>query len=67
MLLDHVNIFYFISQKGKYIEETTPYIENLLKYLYVHLKVTFKEFVCDFIKDESGIWWLINIKAFTID
>jgi hypothetical protein len=20
----------------------------------------------DFIKDESGIWWLINVKAFTI-
>ena len=26
----------------------------------------FKELVCDFIKDESGIWWLVNIKAFII-
>ena len=22
--------------------------------------------MCDFIKDESGIWWLINIKAFKL-
>ena len=28
--------------------------------------VHFEELVCDFIKDESGIWWLINIKAFKL-
>ena len=48
------------------MEETTPYIENILKYLHVHLKVTFSEFVADFIKDESGIWWMVNVKAFRL-
>jgi len=28
--------------------------------------VTFTELVGDFIKDEEGNWWLVNIKAFII-
>ena len=27
----------------------------------------FKEFVCDFIKDEGGNWWFINVKAFILE
>ena len=53
--------------RGKYVEETVPYIENILKYFWVHLKTSFHEFVADFIKDESGNWWLINVKAFVFD
>ncbi len=29
--------------------------------------MTFKEFICDFIKDESGIWWMINVRGFVLD
>ena len=45
------------------MEETTPYIKNILTYLYIHLKISFLEFAADFIKDESGIWWFINVKG----
>jgi len=53
--------------RGKYVEETTPYIKNILTYLYIHLKITFLEFAADFIKDESGIWWFINVKGFILE
>jgi len=46
--------------RGKYVEETTPYIKNILKYLHQTLGVSFSEFICDFIKDESGIWWMVK-------
>ena len=29
----------------------------------VYAKLKFSELVGDFVKDEAGIWWLINIKA----
>ena len=44
---------------GKYVDETLPYIKNILRYLNINLHVSFSEFVCDFIKDESGIWWMV--------
>ena len=47
--------------KGKYVDETRPYIENIMEYLYIHLNIKFKEFIADFIKDESGIWWFVNV------
>ncbi|CAD8139136.1 unnamed protein product [Paramecium pentaurelia] len=53
--------------RGKYVDETVPYVKNLLNYIYIHLHITFKEFSADFIKDESGIWWFINVKGFIID
>ncbi|EGR32819.1 lmbr1-like conserved region family protein, putative, partial [Ichthyophthirius multifiliis] len=53
--------------KGKYVDETIPYIHNILRYLYLTLHINFQEFVCDFIKDESGIWWMVNVKAFIFD
>lgn len=48
--------------RGKYVEETTPYIKNIMKYLHQTLGVSFSEFICDFIKDESGIWWMVILK-----
>lgn len=35
--------------------------------MHIHLGVSFSEFAADFIKDESGIWWFINVKGFIID
>ena len=31
-----------------------------------HLGIKFEEIVGDFIRDESGIWWLVNIKGFVL-
>jgi len=33
----------------------------------VYAKAKFSELVGDFIKDEAGIWWLVNIKAVSLD
>lgn len=52
--------------RGKQIEETAPYLLNIVRYLDVHLKIKFQELVGDFIKDESGVWWMINIKGFIL-
>lgn len=51
------------TSRGKYVEETTPYLKNIMTYLQIHLGITFKEIAADFIKDESGIWWFINLKG----
>jgi len=40
------------------------YIKNLLKFLKVNAGAEFSEMVVDFIKDEAGTWWLINVKSF---
>lgn len=29
--------------------------------------MTFNEFVCDFIRDDSDTWWFIGLKAFIVD
>ena len=29
--------------------------------------MSLKEFVADFIRDDDGVWWFINVKAFIID
>ena len=36
------------------------------RYFTIHLNVQFTELIGDFIKDESGTWWLINVKGFLI-
>ncbi|KRX09079.1 hypothetical protein PPERSA_01966 [Pseudocohnilembus persalinus] len=53
--------------RGNFVEQTVPYIQNILRYLDIQIKVRFKEFIADFIKDESGIWWMINVKGFKLD
>jgi hypothetical protein len=55
------------AKSGKHLDETLPFVQNIVKFLKIRAQAKFSEFVCDFIKDESGIWWLINIKAFILD
>lgn len=55
------------TRNGKHLEETLPYLQNIVKYMHVYAKAKFSELVGDFVKDEAGIWWLINIKAFVLD
>jgi LMBR1 domain-containing protein 1 len=55
------------TNRGRYVDETLPYIESILRYLKVNLNITFKEFAADFIRDAQGIWWFINVKSFILD
>jgi len=41
------------------VDDTVKYIENLVKFLEPNMVVKFTEMVCDFIKDESDIWWMV--------
>ena len=36
----------------------------MVKFLETNLRVFFEEMVADFIKDESGLWWMIGVKAY---
>lgn len=36
---------------------------NKFRFLKIHLDLDFEELIGDFIKDESGNWWLVNIKG----
>ena len=55
------------TKSGKHLDETIPYVKNIVKFMKVHAKAEFSELVADFVKDESGIWWMINVKAFILD
>jgi len=54
------------SYSGIYLKQTLHYIKNLLRFLKINTGIEFEEIVCDFIKDEAGTWWLINVKSFII-
>ena len=42
------------------------YVKNIVDFVSRYLEIKFKEFVCDFIRDEGGNWWFINVKAFIL-
>lgn len=52
--------------RGKQVEETAPYLLNIVRYMDIHLNIKFHELIGDFIKDESGVWWMVNIKGFIL-
>ena len=55
------------ASKGRYVDETVPYIVNIVKYVERNISgAHFEEFIADFMKDEADNWWLINIKAFQL-
>lgn len=58
--------YLFYSNSGKHLEETSFYMKNIVKYIERHTDLIIDELVCDFIKDEVGIWWMINCKALKI-
>ena len=39
------------------------YVENIVKYFRGAYGAAVQSVTADFVKDESGIWWLINIKS----
>jgi hypothetical protein len=43
------------------------YIVNLVKFLEPNMALKFTEMVCDFLKDEAGIWWMTRVVAFKTD
>ncbi len=58
--------FAFYSTSGKHLEETMFYMNNIVKFIENHSDVIFDELAGDFVKDEAGIWWFINLKAMKI-
>jgi alpha-glucosidase (family GH31 glycosyl hydrolase) len=48
------------------LKQTLKYVENLISYLKINSGIEFEEIVCDFVKDEAGTWWLINVKSFIL-
>lgn len=46
------------TNRGKYVDETLPYIHNIMKYLKVSLNISFKEFIADFVRDDKGTWYI---------
>ena len=56
----------FYSSSGKHLEETMAYMNNIVKFIESHSDIIFDELVGDFVKDEAGIWWFINLKAMKI-
>lgn len=55
------------SVNTKFTNETLKYVKNIVEFVSRNLKIHFEEFVADFIKDEGGNWWFINVKAFIIE
>ena len=58
--------FAFYSTSGKHLEETMLYMNNIVKFIENHSDIIFDELAGDFVKDEAGIWWFINLKAMKI-
>lgn len=58
--------FAFYSTSGKHLEETMIYMKNIVKFVEAHSDIILDELVGDFLKDEAGIWWFINLKALKI-
>ena len=56
----------FYSSSGKHLEETNMYMNNIVKFIESHSDIIFEELAGDFMKDEAGIWWFINLKAMKI-
>ena len=56
----------FYSSSGKHLEETMSYMNNIVKFIETHSDIIFDELAGDFVKDEAGIWWFINLKAMKI-
>ena len=56
----------FYSTSGKHLEETMFYMNNIVKFIENHSDIIFEELAGDFLKDEAGIWWFINLKAMKI-
>ena len=51
------------TNKGKQLTDTVVYVENIVKYFRGAYGAAVQSVTADFVKDESGIWWLINIKS----
>ena len=56
----------FYSKSGKHLEETMFYMNNIVKFIENHSDIILDELAGDFVKDEAGIWWFINLKAMKV-
>ena len=54
------------SATGKNLNSTLPFLNEIVRYMRFQRGINLLELVGDFVKDEQGNWWLVNIKAFLI-
>lgn len=55
------------SKHGQILKHTIKCLEDIVKYFRFQRGFKITELVGDFIKDEVGNWWLVNIKAFKVE
>ena len=60
------NCIIFKTNKGKQLTDTLVYAENIVRYFRGAYGAAVQSLAADFVKDESGIWWLINIKSMVL-
>jgi len=65
-LQENENSTIFQAKSGKFFAETLEIMNRMVKFLEKHLCIEFSELVCDFVKDQGGLWWLLNVKAFEL-
>ena len=51
------------SASGRYINETMPFVENLLSWLRYTYKIEMDEIACDFIHAKDDKWYFINLRG----
>ena len=51
---------------GRYLEETMDCMITLVNFIERNMFTEVQELVCDFVKDESNIWWVVACKAFKV-
>eukprot|EP00347_Sterkiella_histriomuscorum_P019089 403342991 len=56
-----------VSKGNSTYQEPVMMSENIAKYVEQNIGVRFSDLVADFIKDESGIWWFLQVKAFAYE
>ena len=61
-----MNSCHVYKNEGSYARETAVQLENIVRYMKIHLGAVFEEFIGDFIKDEAGTWWLVNVKGYLL-
>ena len=55
------------SATGRNLFETLPFLKEIVRYMRFQRGINLLELVGDFVKDEEGNWWLVNVKAFLIE
>jgi LMBR1 domain-containing protein 1 len=48
---------------GRFVQETMPYVTNVLNWMKQQYKVEFDEMACDFVLARDHKWYFINLRG----